>query len=252
MLITMDMRIPEGLELMTDLTAAAWVEERLALWPEGPGFPVRAVVPDIFEAYARVFHPAFRGGVPVRWSEIAKEREKVVHPAMSFEGLMGSWAPAAGDVEFPLEELREEECAALATALAGFTSSPGSCWCCLWDGYGFLTQRDSDRIPKVEALRLRPDGLPTRRYLHFRGPLQAITNMRFGGEFQAPNIWWPDDRAWCVATEVDGYDTFVGGSRACIDTVLRSPRLESLEVRPDQRVDVYADTLNPLPDQDER
>ena len=28
----------------------------------------------------------------------------------------------------------------------------------------------------------------------------------------SPSIWWPEDRAWCVATDIDLFDTYVGGS----------------------------------------
>jgi len=35
-----------------------------------------------------------------------------------------------------------------------------------------------------------------------------------------PNLWWPDDRAWCVASEIDLDETFVGGTRTLIDDIL--------------------------------
>jgi hypothetical protein len=59
----------------------------------------------------------------------------------------------------------------------------------------------------------------------------------FGIWHQSPNIWWPDDRAWCVATELDGYSSYVGGSRACIDSVLASPDVETIGVDPTVRMD---------------
>ena len=35
-----------------------------------------------------------------------------------------------------------------------------------------------------------------------------------------PNIIWPDDRAWCVATEIDLDSTYLGGSMELIEAVL--------------------------------
>jgi hypothetical protein len=37
---------------------------------------------------------------------------------------------------------------------------------------------------------------------------------------QGPNLWWPVDRAWCVASEIDLPWTFVGGSTKLIDAVI--------------------------------
>ena len=47
---------------------------------------------------------------------------------------------------------------------------------------------------------------------------------------QPPNFWWPEDRAWCVASDIDSYDTFVAGSQSCIEAVLGSPDIEVLPI----------------------
>ena len=60
----------------------------------------------------------------------------------------------------------------------------------------------------------------------------------------SPNIWWPADCAWCVATGIDLFDTYVGGSTECIDAVLRNPDLEALPTTLDARVDIGGDTVN--------
>ncbi|WP_327045800.1 hypothetical protein OG320_29665 [Microbispora sp. NBC_01189] len=44
---------------------------------------------------------------------------------------------------------------------------------------------------------------------------------------QSPSLFWPADRAWCVATEIDFDSTFVGGSTAAIGAVLTAPMLEA-------------------------
>ena len=66
-----------------------------------------------------------------------------------------------------------------------------------------------------------------------------------GGRWgQSPNIWWPEDRAWCVATEIDSLDTYIGGSKACIERVLGHPDLEALPIGLGARVDASGDTIN--------
>ena len=46
---------------------------------------------------------------------------------------------------------------------------------------------------------------------------------------QSANLWWPADRAWCVATEIDFAWTYVGGTRAVVDALLADPRLDAVE-----------------------
>ena len=79
------------------------------------------------------------------------------------------------------------------------------------------------------------------------GPIDAI--MAFilrDGHFwgQSPSIWWPEDRAWCVATDIDLFDTYVGGSEECIEAVLNNPDLEALLTTLDARLDLGGDTIN--------
>jgi hypothetical protein len=46
------------------------------------------------------------------------------------------------------------------------------------------------------------------------------------------NLFWPADRSWCVATEVDFDSTLVGGDTALIAAILAAPELEVWEVEP--------------------
>lgn len=77
-----------------------------------------------------------------------------------------------------------------------------------------------------------------RDYLLFTGPVTAATAFRNDPWFQSPNLWWPEDRAWFVATEIDGYSTYIGGEQACIDALVAHPHLEVLPgVQPEHLVD---------------
>ena len=239
---------PEGVELMEDISQARWVEDRLRPWnPCGVhGTRVGSIVPEGFVAYARVFHPAElrtdRGHEPVRWSTGASWTGRTVHPQMQFERIANlsevyqdpPWGscPRYGC-------LPPEECRTIAEVLREFTSTPDRCYFCVWEGWGFL-----DPGLYKNASRLR---VPGRGYLLFRGPLDAV--MSFLDYFphgwsQSPSIWWPDDRAWCVATEIDFSDTYVAGSDACVERILSCLDLETLPITTEARVDSGGDTVN--------
>ena len=149
-----------------------------------------------------------------------------VHPLMQFERIAGlSEDPRKtctktrrGVLIHSMGSIPERECRTLFEALRGFTSTPGCCCFCLWEGYGNI----DTRLYRAGS-RVRGQG---RDYLLFRGPIDAIMAFLAGdGPFwrESPNIWWPEDRAWCVATDIDLYDTYIGGSQECIEAVLSNP-----------------------------
>jgi hypothetical protein len=59
-----------------------------------------------------------------------------------------------------------------------------------------------------------------------------------------PNIWWPDDRAWCVASEIDLPYTYVGGEQGLIEEILTHPALEALPARLDHKMTADGDKIN--------
>jgi hypothetical protein len=61
---------------------------------------------------------------------------------------------------------------------------------------------------------------------------------------QVASIWLPEDRALCVATEVDMMWTYVGGAEACINEILTSDRLEAWQATTDDRVVIDGDLVN--------
>ena len=58
---------------------------------------------------------------------------------------------------------------------------------------------------------------------------------------QSPSIWWPDDHAWCVATEIDLMTTYVGCSGGCRNDLLAHEGFEAFEVDP---IRDWGDRLN--------
>jgi hypothetical protein len=91
--------------------------------------------------------------------------------------------------------------------------------------------------------------LPGRGYYLAKGPVTAALETVYGmkSSYQSASLWWPDDRAWCVATEIDFDWTYVGSSNACIAAVLSSPDLEALPAQLSDGVSYASDPINPMP-----
>ena len=223
---------------------ARWVEESLSAFGT-----LRSLLPEGFAAYARIFHPAYLNKDeerPVRWSTVASWTGRTVHPLMQFPRIAGLNEDSHVMYEDPpwgshpqIGSIPEAECRILVEVLRSFTSTPGNCFFCPWEGYGNIDTRLYKATSRVRA--------PGRDYLLFRGPIDAI--MAFlAGDWPfwgySPNIWWPEDRAWYVASDIDLYDTYVGGSEECIEAVLSNPDLEVLPTTLDARLGVDGDTIN--------
>lgn len=72
----------------------------------------------------------------------------------------------------------------------------------------------------------------------------AIENVAELPAWQTASLWWPDDHAWCVATEVDHDSTYVGCSPGCLDALLGEPALEVFAIDPAAGITYDADRVN--------
>lgn len=201
-----------------NVSAAAWLEERMHPFGQDTG----SVVPTGFERYARIFHPIERGDTIERWSEVAAGNGRLVHPEMQLHMISapaGVPSPDARDpgLGFRSGSLRPEERAPLAEHLRTATATPDDCCYCVWEGFGIKDHGVKERVE-----------LPARSYLFARGPLDDVLRSASQRWDQSPNLWWPADRAWVVATEVDFAWTYVGGSSELIRRLLGDTRLEAL------------------------
>ncbi|MDE0129088.1 MAG: hypothetical protein OXQ86_05940 [Gammaproteobacteria bacterium] len=261
---------------------AEWVGAALR---RGAWTCVSGVIPRVFEAYAVVRHHAhrcvctdenlgaFRAGyghsVAIRWSDVAESNLPVVYGHALYEeaGVTrsrltqyrrlagGGWIVdelAGGDlvplirsgdawIGGPSEgSLAPDLARSLKGLLATATANPDSCWFGIWEGYGHLTESQRE-APAISA--------PARRWHLFRAPLTAIDQSFFddGGHLSA-NLIWPEDRSWCIATEIDAEATYIAGSEELVARVLATADLEAERVSPDRRLASLRDVLQPVVD----
>ena len=201
------------------LIEAKWLASRLR--PFGSG--VASVVPDGFPAYSRILHPA-RGinDGQIRWADVAVKSGSTMHRLVQFHAInrppVSVLEVAVGPPEpgnLPPDLLR-----VLCAVLDKRTSTPDSCWFCLWDGYGWLhdsgvstmeSRLTSTSTPpstlagSMHSATLSPVlraavanvprvSLPYRDYLLLEGPLEAATELGWimpGGGFvpRSPNLF---------------------------------------------------------------
>lgn len=246
-----------GLTVSMSAAPGSWIVARMGKWST-----VACVVPAGFRAYARVFHPARTGDArrEVRWSQVAAANGRVAHPAMEWASITGAFRylhsgdsqPGIWDQQPATGSLPQNIVQELAATLSGHTQTPDRCWFAIWEGYGGL--------PYLGSLRPQRLAIPNRNMILLSGPLSAMLDESFDeawyraapqlGEphdYRSPSLWWPDDHAWCVGTDVDLNSSYIGASAACIDELLSNQRLEILPVDADQKVSFDADTINPQP-----
>jgi hypothetical protein len=261
-----------------DADPAAWILAAIRDFDHTVG----SIVPPVFDAYARVFHPAWRGRdddrTAVSWSEVALANGSEMHPAAEWGSITGSWdceeqpglwsdPPATG-------ELPREVAQRLVAVLAEHTDEPGRGCVGVWEGWGtptgvFLFTEDTPELARqrqrdafdaeVAAWLGLVEGAasfqaPNRGMHLLRGPLVAVEDFYRGCDHEPslclrdpPSLWWPGDARWIVGTDIDLMTTYVGASASAVAALLADERLEALPVPESQSVTWEADTINPLP-----
>ena len=258
--------LPQAVALKTDLSDASWVVERLRPWGNTYPQPVACFLPDIFEAYARLLHPGREywrrddGSVALTmrsWSDLGARGGVDITAATRWEEV-SAFGPQAGtsdDLDEPLEGTMPALLVELvARFVGGWTRTPGNVWFGMWEGNGTWwkgahsvlsfgddpnSTAEAHRIDdeRDRVLRAAPTfGTPERKYFLMSGPLSAAPALNQAAGYRSPNLWWPDDRAWFISTEVDAQSTYVGGTASMIDALVASSDIEALPATSDSPV----------------
>lgn len=205
--------------------AVDWLRASLTTF----GRSVASILPGHFPAYARVYHPFDNGGgSPIAastWKELAALAGRELRDPADAEEFALS---GVSNAQAAVGTLPPALIAALVAHLRPATTTPEQCCFAVWEGFG------ASVVPRTLAPGL---ALPHRLYHLFGGPLDAAQASYSSIAFahQSANLWWPADRAWCVATEVDFAWTYVGGPHSLVQAVLADPRLEAVETNASAR-----------------
>ena len=253
----------QGLRPSADITAADWLGPRLRRF----GSQVAAVVPDGFPAYVRILHPA-RGAAdqPVRWAEVPTWSGRTMHRLVQFHAITRPPAlvptdPAPWDGQPPPDgNLPAELLRSLCATLAEHTSTAVSCWFCLGTATAGCTAAprwrswvaaalspshwrclprcwtDPASVSRAGTTCCSPVRWPQRPTSAGPAPRQLLP--------QSPNLFWPQDHAWCVAAEIDLFCTLVAGPEALAQALVADPRLEAWRVHPADPIAFDSDQIN--------
>ena len=211
-----------GLPVETDVSHGVWISSTRRRGEPGT---VAALVPAVFEAYARVLHPAVRyagdDDVEVPWAEVAAHNGTAATRSCEWDALTHGpvdsqppvWDDGPSEGHLPV---------AVASRLAAVLAPP---------------HRHAGRLPASgagtgSATTCRAPTVPPRLLLRggqdvvlVRGTVaDAVRNLAPEPHEQSANLWWPADRAWCVVTDIDLRSTYVGGSAACIAELIAARR----------------------------
>jgi hypothetical protein len=241
-------------------SVGSWICDEL---DGGPGPQVKQQVPQRYDGYVRVFHPAFDDkGNPATWAEVASCTGRYPHRLMQWHCIVGALAPHSMDdadwhgTRPALGELEAGTLDVLCSKLAKQTGRVNECC------FGLSTIHGGMEV-LAEGKPLL--SFPHREFVVLSGPLRAAGELAVGpdqsqdlwvqdrksnylyltsGIGQAPNLMWPSDRSWFVSTEADFDSTLVGGNRSLINEILEDRRLEAYSVEPTDSLAEDADQNN--------
>ncbi len=220
----------------------------------------------------------------ITWAQVAALTGTTAHPWMQW-GAIARWQTHEGDLNDgtsadPPEDgrLPRDVLEPLLPLLTAATTTPDDITAAVWEGWGALhsvvqfgwfdqpgstgsrTLTGADLGVAEPVTHALDDGrllqLPSRNYLLFEGALSDLTDPGWAataglghgmGEegVAGPQLLWPTDHAWCLATEIDCGFTLLAGSTALIQHALAQEGIEVAVLDHDGDLSWDGDTLNP-------
>jgi len=261
-----------GFDVVSGPMVGSWIQSELT----GEPGTVGAVVPGRYAAYARILHPVeSMSGERSSWEAVAERTGGTVHPQVQWHALVGvrdpdDLAESLGRFGQPRRGELPVDLFLEVTEVIAAVSDPKWCYFAFWTGWAWatgllpLTRRPvgetalkGARTEKSSNEGIHGDlALPlltvgTNDFRVLRGTLGSAKCIE-GPQSpkaigpHAPNILWPDDRSWCLVTDIDFDSTLVGGSKTLIQALASWHRLTVLGVVPDESLSMAADRVNTL------
>jgi hypothetical protein len=231
-----------------DCTHARWLVDAMQ---DREG--VAKVVPAGYDAYLRIHHPLSDGRT---WAQTA--------PAYLRRGTTRYEYPFPEPMTSVEGNLNADIVDGLTPVLAAATTTPESSHYGLWGGWGELHAQSNSavyfrattsrlgqagkrrairRLRRREIRRAQPaydfvDSCPTQPWWGGRDTLLfdgRVDHVRFIGSLsplddrlcrRSPQWWWPNDRAWFLANEIDYPWTYLGGG---VDLIERARAVDGIE-----------------------
>ncbi|SIS18623.1 hypothetical protein SAMN05445060_3359 [Williamsia sterculiae] len=245
-----------------DPTAGEWIRPRLT----GPWGSVTGVCPSGYTAYVRILHSVGGSEWGIHWRDVAAVTGRRVHPLVQWWRLIDADEPVNPtstmwrNDEPVMGELPLHDALALYELLIGVTGTPESVYFGFWNGYSGNTGADTwvhaahalwptEQPTHIQRTPTGTVSVPGRDFEVVSGSLLHAPHIagyfdRNDGNPPSPNIMWPADHTWFVASEIDFDSTIVGCTDHVAATILDNAQLEAYPVGPEDSLQYDADTIN--------
>jgi len=198
---------------------AAWIEDRRMAWEPGAGYRVGNEVPRGYAMNLRVSHR----------SRPPRDRR-----------LLSLWKQTVASPGRP-------EVAVLEALVTAFGRAGGTedtvCWFAYWRGWGGVLEENLQTLTGRKTWTTADEEraaftLGPRDYLLLSGPLGSVLNLPgLPTPALSPQLWWPEDKRWFVATEIDFDFSLVGADEGLADAILENKEIDVQRVALEDRLD---------------
>lgn len=249
------------------------IEENRELWN---GNFVSHVVPSIYPAYCKIFHPIYEDlsikDHSISWNDVAKRDAKPSDDPV--DALLAKSVTVYGG-EYDPENTRRVKWQDLAAeyGLVFHSEFNVDSFSRNFRGFSFpryligpeegnLNSETCREIVKSIAIATSDFKASQKCVFHydliatqtcendklFEGQLiDVFKTVDLEDVYTTPTRWWRADRSWFVCSDWDLSFTLIGGPETLVDLLVSNAELDSIRVEPSTRVDFRSDTINPNP-----